>query len=361
MAALLDYKCPNCGARVEFDSGTQQMKCPYCDSVFDVEALSAHDEALSNTKPDDINWELPEEEWTQSDMEGMRVYRCNNCGGEIVTDKTTAATVCPYCDNPVVMVGNLAQDLKPDYIVPFQLDKEAAKAALRNHFKGKKLLPSVFASENHLDEIKGLYVPFWLFGGEAEADLTFNATMMHSWREGDDEVTETTHFAVERGGTMEFENVPVDGASKLPDDMMESLEPYDFSKAVEFKTAYLSGYMADRYDVDADSSIERANQRIKESTVQAFSDSVGTYATAVPVAQTVNVRNGKTKYALYPVWLLNTNWRGKKYVFAMNGQTGKFVGDELPTDKGKFLRYWLMYGALIGGAVYGAMWLSTLL
>ena len=360
MAALLDYKCPNCGARVEFDSATQQMKCPYCDSVFDVEALSAHDEALNNVAPDDMNWTLPEEEWTQNEMEGMRVYRCNSCGGEIVTEKTTSATVCPYCDNPVVMVGNLSQELKPDYIVPFKLDKEAAKDALRKHFKGKKLLPRVFASENHLDEIKGMYVPFWLFGGEAEADLRFDATQVRSWREGDDEVTETSHFSVERGGTMEFENVPVDGASKLPDDMMESLEPYDFSEAVEFKTAYLAGYMADRYDVGAEESIARANERIKESTVQAFTETVMNYTTAFPVAETVHVHNGRTKYALYPVWLLNTTWRGQKYTFAMNGQTGKFVGDDLPTDRGLFVRYWMMYAALFGGAAYGILRLMSL-
>ncbi|MBR1757239.1 MAG: hypothetical protein IJ744_00745 [Lachnospiraceae bacterium] len=361
MAALLDYKCPNCGARVEFDSASQRMKCPYCDSEFDVEALSAHDEALNNTEPDDINWQLPEEEWTQNEMEGMRLYRCNSCGGEIVVDATTAATVCPYCDNPVVMVGNLAQDLKPDYIVPFKLDKEAAKSALRNHFKGKKLLPKVFASENHLDEIKGLYVPFWLFGGEAEADLNFDATQVRSWRQGQYMVTETSHFAVERGGTMEFEHVPVDGASKLPDDMMESLEPYDFSQAVPFMTGYLSGYMADRYDVSAEESVARANERIKTSTVQAFSETVMNYATANPVSQRVQIKNGKTSYALYPVWLLNTTWRGKKYVFAMNGQTGKFVGDELPTDNGLYWKYRLLYGLGIGAALYGILWLTTLM
>ena len=361
MAALLEYKCPHCGAYVEFDSGTQQLKCPYCDSVFDVEALSAHDEALQNTKPDEMNWELPEEEWTQTEMQGMRLYRCNSCGGEIVVDATTVATTCPYCDNPVVMVGNLARELKPDYIVPFQLDKEAAKAALRKHFQGKKLLPKVFASENHLDEIKGLYVPFWLFGGQADADLTFNATNMRSWTEHDFHVTETTHYSVERGGTLDFENVPVDGASKMPDEMMEALEPFDFSKAVEFKTAYLSGYMADRYDVSADESIRRANQRIRETTVQAFSDEVRGYATAVPVSENVNIRNGKTKYTLYPIWLLNTNWRGKKYVFAMNGQTGKFVGDDLPTDNGLYWKYRLLYGLGIGAAIYGILWLTTMI
>ena len=99
-----------------------------------------------------------------------------------------------------------------------------------------------------------------------------------------------------------------------------------FSEGVDFQTAYLAGYLADKYDVDAAQSMERANERIKKSAEQNFRQTVQGYASVIPEAMSVQLQNGKAKYALYPVWLLNTTWEGKQYTFAMNGQTGKMVG-----------------------------------
>ena len=56
MAALQEYKCPCCGGAIEFDSGTQKMKCPYCDTEFDVETLVGYDEELKCQVPDDMKW-----------------------------------------------------------------------------------------------------------------------------------------------------------------------------------------------------------------------------------------------------------------------------------------------------------------
>ena len=125
---------------------------------------------------------------------------------------------------------------------------------------------------------------------------------------------------VHRGGSIGFERVPVDGSSKMADDLMESIEPYNFEDAVDFQTAYLAGYMADKYDVTAEQSIERANERVKQSTEDVFADTVTGYATVVPESTSIQLKNGKAKYALYPVWMLTTSWNGNNYIFAMNGQ-----------------------------------------
>jgi hypothetical protein len=127
----------------------------------------------------------------------------------------------------------------------------------------------------------------------------------------------------------------VDGSKKMDDTLMESIEPFDISDAVPFQTAYLPGYMADKYDVDAGESIERANERIKKSTEDAFRSTVMGYTTVTAVDSNIRLQNGKARYALYPVWILNTDWNGQKFTFAINGQTGKIAGD-LPMDKGAF-------------------------
>ena len=357
MAELQEFKCPCCGGAIGFDSTIQKMKCPYCDTEFDIETLISYDRELKNERPEDLTWETQAGgRWQEGETDGLRSYICNSCGGEIVTDANTAAAACPYCDSPVVMTEQFAGLLKPDFVIPFQMDAKAAKAALTKHYKGKCLLPKVFKDQNHIEEIKGIYVPFWLFDAEAEADIRYRGTRVQTWSDSDYHYTRTSYYSIRRGGTLAFERVPVDGSSKMADDLMESIEPFDFSDAVDFQTAYLAGYFADKYDVDAEQSTDRANLRVRTSTEDTFSSTVRGYASVIPESSSIRLQNGRAKYALYPVWLLNTSWKGQRYTFAMNGQTGKFAGD-LPMDKGLF---WKWFSGVAGGVRLAALAISYL-
>lgn len=281
-------------------------------------------------------------------------------GGEIVCDENTSATSCPFCGNPVVLTERLGGTLKPDCVIPFKFGKDEAKKKLLEHFSGKKLLPKVFKDENHIDEIKGIYVPFWLFDSDVDADIRYRGTKVHMWSDSRYNYTETSYFSIFRKGTLDFENVPVDGSSKMADDLMESVEPFDASEAVDFQTAYLAGYLADKYDVSKDDSIDRANKRIKKSTEDCFASTVRGYATLRTENSNVGINGRQTRYALYPVWILNTTWRGKKYTFAMNGQTGKMVGN-LPMDKGAYWKWWAIYAAISSAVAFGIITLLSLL
>lgn len=353
----IQYKCPCCGGYIAFDSTLGKLKCPYCDTEFDPDTLKSYDECLKQDAPDDMNWESDDEGARFDEDEGMNVYCCASCGGEIITDETTAASSCPYCGNPVIFKSQLSGELKPDYVIPFKLDKKAAKEALKKHLEGRRLLPKVFKSENHIDEIKGVYVPFWLFDTDADARVRYRATKTRVWSDSEFNYTETSFFDLGRAGSLGFEHIPVDGSRKMPDDLMESLEPFDFSQAVEFSTAYLSGYMADKYDVGAGECIERANERVKASAEDALRGTISPMYDSVRVdTSSVSFSGGRHKYALYPVWILNTTWNGNKYTFAMNGQTGKFVGD-LPVDKGLYGKYFAGIFAAATAVAYGLIWL----
>ena len=360
MTELQEYKCPCCGGAIEFNSSAQKMVCPYCDTEFEMETLASYDEALHSEQADSMEWESDAgSEWEDGETDGLREYVCKSCGGTIVGDANTAATACPYCGNPVVMMGQFAGMLKPDYVIPFKLDKKAAVAALKKHYGGKKLLPKVFQDQNHIEEVKGIYVPFWLYDADAEAQIRYKASKVRRWSDSRYNYTETNYYSVNREGSLAFEKVPVDGSSKIDNTLMESLEPYNFNDAVDFQTAYLAGYFADKYDVDADASIERANERIKRSTENAFRQTVNGYTSVVAENTNVQLRSGQAKYALYPVWILNTTWNGEKYTFAMNGQTGKLVGD-LPMDKGLYNKYLfttLAVGTAIAFAVQYLFWM----
>lgn len=346
MAQLIEYKCPCCGGAVEFNTSVQKMKCPYCDTEFEMDVLQAYNEDLQSEQGDNMTWESqPGNEWQEGDTDGMRVYICQSCAGEIIGDENMGATTCPYCGNNIVIKEQFADALKPDYVIPFKLDKKAAKEGLKKHLEGKKLLPPLFKDENHLEEVKGIYVPFWLFDAEVDGHVRYRGTKIRTWSDSQYIYTQTSFFSITREGMVPFECVPVDGSTRMLDELMESLEPFDFSEAVDFQTAYLAGYLADKYDVTAEQSMERANARIKKSTEELLASTISSlYTSLIKESGNVRVQNGKAKYALYPVWVLTTKWQGKNYLFAMNGQTGKFVG-ELPVDKGLFWKYWGMFTA----------------
>ena len=361
MAALQEYKCPCCDGAISFDIESQRMKCPYCGTEFDVETLKAYDEELKKTGQNNLSWNsLNGAEWYPGEEDGLRIYLCNTCGGEIVADENTAAASCPFCGNPVVMMGQFRGDLKPDYVIPFKISKEAAIEALKKHYVGKKLLPKAFRDQNHIDEVKGLYVPFWLFDSDLDAHIQYKATRLRYWRDSSYNYTETSYFSAYREGSVGFNKVPVDGSSKIPDALMESIEPYDFSDAVDFQTAYLSGYFADKYDVGYDNCITRANERTQKSAEEAFASTVTGYSSVRAENTSINLLKGNTKYALYPVWFLKTTWNGTQYSFAMNGQTGKFVGD-LPLDKGAYRKWLFGIAAAVGVAVFAVQYLLWLL
>ena len=226
--------------------------------------------------------------------------------------------------------------------------------------KGKKLLPKVFKDENRIKEVKGIYVPFWLYDTDADAQIHYKATRVRTWSSGDYIYTETNHYSVHRGGSLGFDRVPVDGSTKMDDTLMESIEPFNIADAVPFRTAYLPGYIADKYDVDAASSIDRANKRIKQSTEDAFRSTVAGYTSVTTVDSNIRLQNGKARYALYPVWILNTDWNGQKFTFAINGQTGKIAGN-LPMDKSAFWTWMLGVAGAAAAAVFALSYLLWLL
>lgn len=357
MSDLQQYKCPACGGSLEFDADSQHMKCPFCDSEFDIEALKSKDEAAAKAEQSNLEWgESAGQQWESGETENLRVYTCQSCGGEIVGEDNIGATSCPYCGNQVVMTGQFSGDLKPDYVIPFKINKKTAKEKLKEYVSGRKYVPKMFKDENHIDEIKGIYVPVWLFDASVYADIGYLGKNLRHWSDSNYEYTETQTYSVVRSGNISFEKVPVDGSEKMEDDLMESIEPFDFNEAVDFQTAYLAGFLAERYDVSEEQSIERARVRVEQSTIDAFRKTVQGYSVVEKSYANLNMNSGKASYALYPVWILNTTYRGEHFKFAINGQTGKMTGD-LPVDEGALWKFFGICTAACTAVLYGLSWL----
>ncbi len=350
MTTMTVYRCPCCGGEINFNSDSQKLVCPYCDTAFEVETLKMYEEQLQESQEDKMEWGNDFEHDTLDD-EGIVMYSCENCGGEIIGNNETIATSCPYCGSPVVMNKNISGQLKPNYVIPFKLDAKDAKEQLLNFFKDKPFLPHNFKNDSILDEIKGVYVPFWTFGCLADVKQQYKATQVSYYSDNEYDYTKTKYYLVTREGTVEFNNVPVDGSSKIDDEYMQSIEPFDFKEAVDFNTAYLAGYFADKYDEDSKASEPKANKRIQNSTESIFRSTVTGYSTSIIEHSNIQLKDRHVDYYLLPIWILNLKWNDKIYTLMMNGQTGKLIGN-LPADMKLFWKSVIGYTVIFAIIIY---------
>ena len=348
-----NYQCPSCTGPLHFVGESQMLECDYCSSKFSIEEIEKL-YAEKNMVAEENFEKDKQNEWDTSNLStdwdgqenNMRAYSCTSCGAELICDEHTAATRCPYCGNPTIIPGQFSNELKPDYIIPFKLSKDVAISKYKEFYTGKKLLPKAFVDENMISEIQGVYVPFWLYNCQANVEVTFDGTKTRMYRVGDYRMTETSHYDVARKGNVSFSNIPVDASVKMVDDYMDAIEPYNYEDLTPFSCAYLPGYLAEKQSVTADKSFTRIEERAKNTALNVIRADVMGYETLMPRSQHIEIEKGKVHYALLPVYMLTTKFQGQSYMFAMNGQTGKFIGN-LPVDNGKYWKYFFAIAASI--------------
>lgn len=335
-SGTLDHKCPNCAATLKFNPHGQNWACEYCKSTFNIEQIEAL-EAKRGTVLDEESTEVK----LEKDINGMDVYSCPNCGAQIVADEATTATFCVYCKSTAILKNKLVGEFNPSMVIPFTNTKEDAIKAFKSIGKGRPFMPKEFSSQKNIDEIKGVYIPFWVYDFHAEGSIEADAKRVKTWRSGDYQYTKTDTYMVFRDGNMDYYRIPVDGSTHFADDIMNSIEPFDYNGLVKFNHSYLSGFLAEKYDVESKDASVIAQERAKNSTINTLKSSIGGYTSVIVSRENHQIQLTKDEYVLLPVWMLNIKYKDKIYPFAMNGQTGKMIGD-IPLDKKKAVIWWIL-------------------
>lgn len=356
MEEIKSYKCPCCGAPLDFSGEKQKLRCGSCGAELEADAVRGFAEADERVNgASKYDWDTYEpREFGSTETGGVSAYSCPSCGAEISGGPEMGASICPYCGNAAIVKRSFEGAYMPDYIIPFRIDKSSAMKRLKENAAKKLFIPKAFRDETRLREVTGMYVPFWMFDCDVEGEAAFRGVRTHVWSDSRYNYTRTDHYMLYRSGSAVFRNVPVDASQKAEDAYMDAIEPFDCTEAMDFDTAYLSGYLADKYDVSAEESISRANERIKRSFADMLRSTTAGYAAVSAGGERVEFSNGRIRYALMPVWWLNVKYRGRMYRFAMNGQTGKAVGD-YPADRAKLAAFFGCAFAVLG-AIAAALW-----
>ena len=332
------YNCKTCGAELFFDPKSGKLHCEYCGSSFDPSEYDMPSDGSAS--PDEMIPQPEGEPDEPSDLKAsdesvslddLVVYKCPHCGAEVITSKKTVATTCVYCNRAITMTGNIKGDFHPDYVLPFEKDRSEVEAAYKKLCRESFLTPRLFTTSAQIQKIKGMYIPYWLYSFNGEASMDVMATRVRTYVSGHDQVTETSRYDLHEEASGYFYRIPADAMKEMDNLMMDSIEPFDFSKLVPFNPAYLSGFYTQQWDENAAANEPRAKERAKSALNAEMMKNFASYTTSAIKSENFEWSNQTVEQILIPVWMMYTEYKGKNYVFGMNGQTGKMMGT-IPQD-----------------------------
>lgn len=348
------YKCPNCGADMEFDTSSGSLKCGSCGREDSIEKLAgqpdlpanaevsfemdeddkrAAEAAYDNEYDDSSNEDEPSSHPTFREGE-VTEYNCKNCGAVLITDTQTTATKCSFCNAGIVISDRLTGSLAPKSVIPFSISKTQAQEAFKKWCRKGLLTPKDFKVADRIKDITGLYVPFWLFDLNSKGEVEATCTRTRTYSRGDWIYKETKYYQVYRKVDLDYLKVPCDASKKMDDSMMDKLEPYPYSYLKEFQMPYLAGYIAEKYDYKDDELLPRVKNRVHAYVDSYIRSTITGYSSVHINRKDINVRKKRSNYSLMPVWMVCYDFRQAEHTFAMNGQTGKIVGKP-PISAGK--------------------------
>lgn len=313
------FRCKNCGGNAVYSPGQMRMYCPHCDGT------------------DSAEREIKENK-----------TECANCGAPLAIQEYNSTCRCEYCGSYIILDERVEGAYRPNLMLPFKVDKKKAVELLAQEFKSRIFTPGSFLGEATLEEMKGMYIPFWMYDYTVSCDYVGRGTKVRVWTSGDTEYTETSHYRVERNLDVDFDKLPIDASFAMNDEVMDLMEPYDYKDLEEFQEKYMSGFYGEVYNEDADALEERADRKTRMYMDDILDETLGGYSTLVPERKDVSLARDKVHFALLPVWRYIYKYRDKNYDFYVNGQTGKIIGST-PVSMKKVLAY--------GGTVLAAVWL----
>lgn len=344
--ATKSYKCPGCGAGIHFKPAIQKFKCDFCLSEYTEEEIKDlyKEEVISN------------QEQEHMDSQHLSSYECISCGAKVVTDDTTSATFCYYCHNPVIISDRLKGEFKPNKLIPFTIDKKKAKEKFLEWAMKKSFVPRDFRSESQLEKITGIYLPYWWADCKVDIDYIGEGRNIRIWRIKDKEYTETKKYQIVRKGQIDINNVGEVAFAKIEKSLLNGISPYNENEAKEFSMPYLSGFFAEQYDISKEEVEPKIEAQVNGYSRSLLNETISGFNSTYDIKSHIKTIDKKWSYTLLPTWILTYLYKGKTYVYAVNGQTGKSFG-ELPLNKRKLFNVSLgIFAAtfitlLIGGII----------
>ena len=314
------YKCPNCGASMHYDPESRSLKCDYCEHVIKLQDEKSSEELDFNSaeKENDLSWQ-----------QENHVFKCQECGAETVVKKTEMSIKCPFCGSNQVLESEELSGIKPNRVIPFNINDEKAKNQYQAFLKKKLFVPSK-VKKMTIDCIpQGTYIPSWTY--DTDTFSTYKGRLGEYYYvtvgSGKDKRTErrTRYFSIQGTNTTFFDDILINSGTAISGKELSKLEPYNTNNSNVFSESFLAGFSAEHYHLTVQNGFNQAKEKmapvIRSNILKKYTYDVVDYLNV-----STSYNDITYKYVLLPVYIGNFNYREKKYRFLVNGETGKTTG-----------------------------------
>lgn len=348
------FSCESCGGVVAFSPEEGVLKCEYCGWKKDI---ISH---FNEIKEYDFNDASPSENWGVE----LTSYACMVCGGEIIIENTVTATVCAYCGASQIYPQKKEGMIAPESLIPFQISKKQVQDLFKKWLSSRWFAPSSLSKEARGSGISGIYLPHWTYDSHTSTNYLcevghyYEEIETYTEEENGKQVTKTRKVQKIRwskaSGYLEefFDDVLVVASRKQMSSKIYQISPFYLQKLVPYKPEYLSGFMAERYQVSLKDGFELAKSMMKDDIKGSIEKKERQHADLVRDIS-INVKFSEVKYKLIllPLWISSYTYKNKVYQYLVNGQTGQVSGDA-PMSLWKVGTLILMITLIVGGIIY---------
>ena len=321
--------CTSCGGNTVYEPSTGSLKCPFCGTEQEIETTrenTIEHDFLQALEKDDHSWD-----------DEKRVFSCKNCGAESVLDKDKVADFCSFCGSSHISLSDHHAGIKPALVIPFQVSNEEAVEKFKAWMKKRYLAPSKLIDSHHLNTLSGAYIPYWTFDSETKSSfvvrigtyyyVTVTRTVMEDGKPK--QVTEQVRkirWHTENGRYQEFfDDVLVKASRNVATGLIDKIEPFHLNSLIDYKSAYLSGFLAERYSIPLKEGWNDAKGIIDSRIESGIHGQV--HGDVVQIVSVATDYDAITyKHILLPIWISSFQFNDKVYRFLVNGQTGKVSG-----------------------------------
>ena len=319
------YRCESCNGIMEYDVVSKQMKCPNCGNC--VPIINDTSKIIEHKLTMDAKRTIRPSEKTSTTME------CTGCGATLEIGKDDTTSVCPYCGSSYVLAQKQLDAIIPDGIVPFNIDLNTAKETFNKWVKRRWLAPNKLKNLYQGNPFQSLYLPYWTFDADADADYTAmggrTRTEHYRDKDGNEHTRIYTDWYHTHGHVKEhFDDVLEKAVSGDTSEFLKQIEPYDMGRLVSYSPEYLSGCMSQCYNVDLECASNDARDDMEHQLHNLASEDVlSRYDSVKDIRMHSRYRNESYKHILVPVYSTSYYYEGKLYQVAINGQLGTIHGD----------------------------------
>jgi predicted RNA-binding Zn-ribbon protein involved in translation (DUF1610 family) len=324
------FPCKECGANLQFAPGTDSLKCPYCGAMNEIAKSTdtVTEQSFESTLRNSAR---------EVDMQDQITVRCTTCGAETTLAPNITAGKCPFCGGGIVAEGSSKKQIRPKSLLPFKITRDEAGQSYRDWIGSRWFAPSELKRRAEASQITGVYIPCWTYDAQTSSDYTgergdnYWDTETYTTLENNQQVTRTRQVQKIRwwpasGRVNEsFDDVLVLASRSLPE-CAQALDPWDLPALVPYRDEYLSGFIAESYQIGLPEGFEIAKQIMAGPIHQSVEQDIGGDHQRVSSIDTT-YSDVTYKHALLPVWISAYRYAGTTYRFLINARTGEVQGD----------------------------------